>query len=66
MVTIFFKSSSVLPHLFNLSNLSELEADLKTAIYPPGSSFVLFLSVLSNLYFKFVVYDSVYSIIRHE
>ena len=30
MVTIFFKSSSVLPHLFNLSNLSELEADLKT------------------------------------
>ena len=30
MVTIFFKSSSVLPHLLNLSNLSELEADLKT------------------------------------
>ena len=30
MVTIFFKYSSVLPHLFNLSNLSELEADLKT------------------------------------
>ena len=30
MVTIFFKYSSVLPHLFNLSDLSEPEADLKT------------------------------------
>ena len=30
MVTIFFKYSSVLPHLSYLSNLSKLEADLKT------------------------------------
>ena len=30
MVTIFFKYSSVLPHLFNLSDLSEMEAYLKT------------------------------------
>ena len=30
MVTIFFKYSSVLPYLFNLSDLSEMEADLKT------------------------------------
>ena len=62
MVTIFFKYSSVLPHLFNLSDLSEPEA----AIQPPGSSLVLFLSVLSNSYFKFVVYDGVYNITHHE
>ena len=32
----------------------------------PGSSFVLFLSVLSNLYLKFVMYDSVWIITHHE
>ena len=31
----------------------------------PGSSFVLFLSVLSNLYLKFVMYNSVW-IITHD
>ena len=31
----------------------------------PGSSFVLFLSDLSNLYFKFVMYDSVWIITHH-
>ena len=30
MITFSFKYSSVLPHLFYLSNLGELEADLKT------------------------------------
>ena len=32
----------------------------------PGSSFELFLSDLSNLYFKFVMYDSVWIITHHE
>ena len=30
MITIFFKYSSFLPHLINLRDLSEMEADLKT------------------------------------
>ena len=32
----------------------------------PGSSFVLFLSDFSNLYFKCVMYDSVWIITHHE
>ena len=51
--------------MFTIS-LSIVLLSIVCLILFPGSSFLLFLSDLSNLYFKFVMYDSVWIITHHD